>query len=310
MAKTCKSPPLTRSHTFRGIDPVEEEIAALNAIAAQAREELATLNAFAELKAEEQAATMSLSEEDIAKIVKEISETPAYLCPKPVVAKSGTVHAAVCEEWAESMDIENTEPKLPVETYEKINGYIADLNALDRKPSPKKKSRKPKDPPAAVPENPWETKKAATGWGNTADVANALGRANTAFYNLAKWEDMTKPGAVAVNVKDGKMIDYYTPKKTYRAKKRSKVVPVPPPAPRIRPVKPNCTPKEILDLMNRDAKIVYDLTGEREVIDLTNIPDNTPSKVTMTDEGDVVVEIDGVKMSMNAIFGDGVLGHD
>lgn len=97
--------------------------------------------------------------------------------------------------------------------------------------------------------------------------------------------------------------EYFTPKQSRRGKKKKHV---PPPAPpRLRPKPTPMSAMEVIDLTESDAKTVIDLTGEAGAFLAV-----TPGRVTKTYDGDVLVEIDGVTMSMNAVFGDGVLGHE
>lgn len=91
--------------------------------------------------------------------------------------------------------------------------------------------------------------------------------------------------------------DYLTPRYKGRAKKKKKLEP--PPAPRIRPVPRDLSAVEVMDINASDAKIVLDLTGGYD----------TPGRVTKVAD-DVIVEMDGIKLSMNEMFDAscGVLG--
>lgn len=96
---------------------------------------------------------------------------------------------------------------------------------------------------------------------------------------------------------DTTMTDFYTPKKTGRAKKKKTVFP--PPAPKIKPVPRDLTSVEVLDLKAADDQIVNELSVTSPlVIDLTA---DTPGRVTEV-PGDVLVEYDGIQLSMNSIF--------
>lgn len=104
--------------------------------------------------------------------------------------------------------------------------------------------------------------------------------------------------------------DYLTPRRTGRAKKKQRTE-MPPPAPRLRPQPTPATAVEVLELMKQDAKIIYELTGEGgpEVIDLTvpeviDLTGDTPDRVEKAHDGDILVTIDGVKLSMNEVFDD------
>lgn len=97
---------------------------------------------------------------------------------------------------------------------------------------------------------------------------------------------------VAIKPSAIKPSDYLTPRHTGRAKKKARAAP--PQAPRIRPVPSDLTRMEVIDLTASDARIVYDLTGT---------PGETPGRVTKTAE-DVFVEFDGIKLSMNSVFGE------
>ena len=86
--------------------------------------------------------------------------------------------------------------------------------------------------------------------------------------------------------------DYLTPRHKGRAKKRAKLTP--PPAPRLRPVPRDLSKIEVIDLTGRDAKIVIDLTGD------SPFPEAVAYQMP---DGDTEVEIEGVRVSMNAVFG-------
>lgn len=89
--------------------------------------------------------------------------------------------------------------------------------------------------------------------------------------------------------------DYYTPKRGDLGKKK----PRPPAAPRIRPVPQPRTVMEVLDLTNSGVKVVYDLTGGEPKPDPNAV--ETPGRVIKRGD-DVIVDIEGIQLSMNEIF--------
>lgn len=63
------------------------------------------------------------------------------------------------------------------------------------------------------------------------------------------------------------------------------------------------TAMEVIDLTKNDAKIVYDLTGETTTVNMVDLTRETPGRTTKTQD-DVLVEIDGIQLSMKEAFTD------
>ena len=258
----------------------------------------------------------TLSAADIYGIVADINETPAVEC--------------AAEAEIEALNGIAAQAKLEIDTLNALvpPPFVRASELVARPPSPKKArvaslaaEESDEDmtdieiePPVLPPLGP-------TGEAFIEVMKKARARAKKAY------EGEKKAGMYEVGGGSGYdtlMGDYYTPKKQYQ--KFTKKVPtgsygtmkrvprhfvmdphhpgqwidpkkVCPPAPKLRPVPRDLSKIDVIDLTKSDSKIVKEITGE--IIDLTG---DTPARVTKQ-HGDVQVEIDGVKMSMNDVFG-------